>query len=313
MASAAVQPVAKAASARWNRLRQRLDAGNGMLPYGLVAPVLIVILLVAIFPIIDAIRLSLLDNPLLPSGSDFVGLRNYIQVIGDPQFQGSIFWTIAFSAISVALELILGLLIALLINASFPGRGLVRAAILIPWAFPTIVSGRIWQLMYNDQTGIVTYILQGVHILRPGSTLLQTNWGILVATVITDVWKTTPFMALLILAGLQVISADLYEAAAVDGSNRWQSFWMITLPLLKNSLLIALLFRALDAIRVFDLFYILAGNQVQTMATYSYNKMFTGTTFDFAPGIAASVILAIFATVVAMLFVVWMGGISRQE
>jgi len=284
-----------------------------MLPYGLVAPVLIVILLVAIFPIIDAIRLSLLDNPLLPSGSDFVGLRNYIQVIGDPQFQGSIFWTIAFSAISVALELILGLLIALLINASFPGRGLVRAAILIPWAFPTIVSGRIWQLMYNDQTGIVTYILQGVHILRPGSTLLQTNWGILVATVITDVWKTTPFMALLILAGLQVISADLYEAAAVDGSNRWQSFWMITLPLLKNSLLIALLFRALDAIRVFDLFYILAGNQVQTMATYSYNKMFTGTTFDFAPGIAASVILAIFATVVAMLFVVWMGGISRQE
>jgi ABC-type sugar transport system permease subunit len=120
-------------------------------------------------------------------------------------------------------------------------------------------------------------------------------------------------MALLILAGLQVISADLYEAAAVDGSNRWQSFWMITLPLLKNSLLIALLFRALDAIRVFDLFYILAGNQVQTMATYSYNKMFTGTTFDFAPGIAASVILAIFATVVAMLFVVWMGGISRQE
>lgn len=284
-----------------------------MLPYGLVAPVLIVILLVAIFPIIDAIRLSLLDNPLLPSGSDFVGLRNYIQVIGDPQFQGSIFWTIAFSAISVALELIFGLLIALLINASFPGRGLVRAAILIPWAFPTIVSGRIWQLMYNDQTGIVTYILQGVHILRPGSTLLQTNWGILAATVITDVWKTTPFMALLILAGLQVISADLYEAASVDGSSRWQSFWMITLPLLKNTLLIALLFRALDAIRVFDLFYILAGNQVQTMATYSYNKMFTGTTFDFAPGIAASVILALFATVVAILFVLWMGGISRQE
>ncbi len=284
-----------------------------MLPYGLVAPVLIVILLVAIFPIIDAIRLSLLDNPLLPSGSDFVGLRNYIQVIGDPQFQGSIFWTIAFSAISVALELIFGLLIALLINASFPGRGLVRAAILIPWAFPTIVSGRIWQLMYNDQTGIVTYILQGLHILRPGSTLLQTNWGILAATVITDVWKTTPFMALLILAGLQVISADLYEAASVDGSSRWQSFWMITLPLLKNTLLIALLFRALDAIRVFDLFYILAGNQVQTMATYSYNKMFTGTTFDFAPGIAASVILALFATVVAILFVLWMGGISRQE
>lgn len=313
MATAAVHPDAKPQLEKLKGLRQRLDAGNGLLPYGLVAPVLIVILLIAIFPILDALRLSLLDNPLLPSGNDFVGLRNYIQVIGDPQFQGSIFWTIAFSVISVALETFFGLLIALLINASFPGRGLVRAAILIPWAFPTIVSGRIWQLMYNDQTGIVTYILQGLHILKPGSTLLQTNWGILTATVITDVWKTTPFMALLILAGLQVISADLYEAAAVDGSNRWQQFWMITLPLLKNSLLIALLFRALDAIRVFDLFYILAGNQVQTMATYSYDKMFTGTTFDFAPGIAASVILAIFATVVAIIFVIWMGGISRQE
>jgi ABC-type sugar transport system permease subunit len=313
MTTAALHPEAKAETTGLKGLRQRLDAGNGLLPYGLVAPVLIVILLVAVFPILDAIRLSLLDNPLIASGSDFVGLRNYIQVIGDPQFRGSIFWTIAFSVISVALETFFGLLIALLINASFPGRGLVRAAILIPWAFPTIVSGRIWQLMYNDQTGIVTYILQGLHILKPGSTLLQTNWGILTATVITDVWKTTPFMALLILAGLQVISADLYEAAAVDGSSRWQQFWMITLPLLKNSLLIALLFRALDAIRVFDLFYILAGNQVQTMATYSYNKMFTGTTFDFAPGIAASVILAIFATVVAILFVFWMGGISRQE
>ncbi|HEU5346449.1 MAG TPA: sugar ABC transporter permease [Ktedonobacterales bacterium] len=313
MTTAALHPEAKAETTGLKGLRQRLDAGNGLLPYGLVAPVLIVILLVAVFPILDAIRLSLLDNPLIASGSDFVGLRNYIQVIGDPQFRGSIFWTIAFSVISVALETFFGLLIALLINASFPGRGLVRAAILIPWAFPTIVSGRIWQLMYNDQTGIVTYILQGLHILKPGSTLLQTNWGILTATVITDVWKTTPFMALLILAGLQVISADLYEAAAVDGSSRWQQFWMITLPLLKNSLLIALLFRALDAIRVFDLFYILAGNQVQTMATYSYNKMFTGTTFDFAPGIAASVILAIFATVVAIIFVYWMGGISRQE
>lgn len=313
MTTAIVHPEAKGRPTGVQGLRQRLDAGNGLLPYGLIAPVMIVILLVAVYPIIDAIRLSLLDNPLLASGSTFVGLRNYAQVIGDPQFRGTIGWTIAFSVISVALETFFGLLIALLINASFPGRGLVRAAILIPWAFPTIVSGRIWQLMYNDQTGIVTYILQGLHILRPGATLLQTNGGILAATVITDVWKTTPFMALLILAGLQVIPSDLYEAASVDGSNRWQQFWTITMPLLKNSLLIALLFRALDAIRVFDLFYILAGNQVQTMATYSYNKMFTGTTFDFAPGISASVILALFATVVAAIFIVLMGGISRQE
>ncbi len=267
MTSAALVPDMKEKTAATPSLRQRLDAGNGLLPYGLVAPVIIVILLVAVYPILDALRLSLLDNPLLPSGSTFVGLRNYAQVLGDTQFRSSIGWTLIFSVLSVAFETFFGLLIALLINASFPGRGLVRAAILIPWAFPTIVSGRIWQLMYNDQTGIVTYILQGVHILKPGATLLQSNWGILTATVITDVWKTTPFMALLILAGLQVIPADLYEAASVDGSSRWQQFWTITMPLLKNSLLIALLFRTLDALRVFDLFYILAGNQVQTMGT----------------------------------------------
>lgn len=313
MTSAAIVPEMKEKSAATPSLRQRLDAGNGLLPYGLVAPVLIVILLVAVYPIIDALRLSLLDNPLVASGSTFVGLRNYGQVLGDVQFRSSIGWTLVFSVLSVAFETFFGLLIALLINASFPGRGLVRAAILIPWAFPTIVSGRIWQLMYNDQTGIVTYILQGVHILKPGSTLLQSNWGILTATVVTDVWKTTPFMALLILAGLQVIPADLYEAASVDGSSRWQQFWTITMPLLKNSLLIALLFRTLDALRVFDLFYILAGNQVQTMGTYSYDKMFTGTTFDFAPGIAASVVLALFATIIAAIFVVLMGGITQQE
>lgn len=313
MTSAAIVPDTKEKSAATPSLRQRLDAGNGLLPYGLVAPVLIVILLVAVYPILDAIRLSLLDNPLISSGDTFVGLRNYAQVLGDAQFRSSIGWTLVFSVLSVAFETFFGLLIALLINASFPGRGLVRAAILIPWAFPTIVSGRIWQLMYNDQTGIVTYILQGVHILKPGSTLLQSNWGILTATVLTDVWKTTPFMALLILAGLQVIPADLYEAASVDGSSRWQQFWTITMPLLKNSLLIALLFRTLDALRVFDLFYILAGNQLQTMGTYSYDKMFTGTTFDFAPGIAASVILALFATIVAGIFVLLMGGITQQE
>lgn len=295
------------------KLRQRLDLGDGLLPYALVVPVLLVIALVAIYPIIDAIRLSLLDNPLIATGGNFVGLRNYLQVLGDTQFRSSIGTTIVFSVVSVAIETVLGLLIALLINKTFPGRGLVRAAILIPWAFPTIVSGRIWQLMYNDQTGIITYILQGLHLLKPGSSVLQGNNGIVTATIFTDVWKTTPFMALLILAGLQVIPSDLYEAASVDGSSRMQQFWTITLPLLKNSLLIALLFRTLDALRVFDLFYVLAGNQVQTMASYSYYKMFAGTTFDFTPGIAAAVILAVFATIVSIVFVLLMGGVTRQD
>ncbi|HYL43007.1 MAG TPA: sugar ABC transporter permease [Ktedonobacteraceae bacterium] len=286
-------------------LRERLDMGSGMLPYYLVAPTIIIIALVAVYPIIDSIRLSLLDNPLIASGAAFVGLRNYIQVLGDPAFKNSVGITVAFSVISVALETLVGFAVALLMNQMFPGRGLVRTAILIPFAFPTIVSGQIWLLMFNAQNGVLTYLMQATHLLAPGDSLLRTPSGLVTASIIIDVWKTTPFMALLLLAGLQVIPNELYEAAGVDGSSRWQQFWTITLPMLRNALLIALMFRLLDALRAFDLFYILTGGgrEVQTMALYSYANMFQGTTFDFAPGVAAAVILFIICAVVSIIIV----------
>jgi ABC-type sugar transport system permease subunit len=291
--------------ARKLALRERLDVGNGLFPYFLVAPVVIVIGLVAVYPIIDSVRLSFLDNPLIPTGAIPVGLRNYLQIIGDPAFQSSIGVTFIFSIVSVALETLIGFGIALLMNQVFPGRGLVRTAILIPFAFPTVVSAMIWTLMYNPQNGVVTYILQVLHLLAPGDSLLRTSNGIVIAAIITDVWKTTPFMALLILAGLQVIPNELYEAAGVDGSNRWQQFWSITLPMLRNALLIALMFRVLDALRAFDLFYVLTGGgrQVQTIALYSYANMFQGTTLDFAPGVAATVILFLICAVVSLIIV----------
>src|SRR2546430_3998700 len=286
-------------------LRERLDMGSGMLPYYLVAPTIIVIALVAVYPIIDSIRLSLLDNPLIPAGAAFVGLRNYLQIIGDPAFRSSIGITISFSVFSVALETLVGFAVALLMNQTFPGRGLVRTAILIPFAFPTIVSGQIWATMFNAQNGILTYFMQVTHILAPGDSLLRTPNGLVTAAVIIDVWKTTPFMALLLLAGLQVIPNELYEAAGVDGSNRWQQFWTITLPMLRSALLIALMFRLLDALRAFDLFYVLTGGgrEIQTLALYSYANMFQGTTVDFAPGVAAAVILFLICAVVAIVIV----------
>src|SRR5205085_4894548 len=269
------------------------------------APAIIVIALVAVYPIIDSIRLSLLDNPLVPSGATFVGLRNYLQVIGDPAFRSSVGLTVIFSIVSVALETLVGFAVALLMNQVFPGRGLVRTAILIPFAFPTIVSGMIWLLMYNAQNGIITYLLQVMHILAPGDSLLRTPGGLVTAAIITDVWKTTPFMALLILAGLQVIPNELYEAAGVDGSSRWQQFWTITLPMLRAPLLIALMFRLLDALRAFDLFYVLTGDgrESQPIALYSYANMFQGTTRDFAPGVAAAVMLFIFCAIVSGIIV----------
>jgi len=286
-------------------LRERLDLGNGVFPYYLVAPTIIIIAAVAVYPIIDSIRLSFLTNPLIPTGSTFAGLNNYIQIIGDPAFKNSIGTTIVFSVASVAAETILGFALALLMNQVFPGRGVVRTAILIPFAFPTIVSSTIWLLMFNPQNGVLTYLMQGLHILAPGDTLLRTPGGIVTAAVIIDVWKTTPFMALLILAGLQVIPKELYEAAGVDGSSRWQQFWTITLPMLRSALVIALMFRVLDALRAFDLFYVLTGGgrEVQTMALYSYANMFQGTTVDFAPGVAAAVILFIICAVVSLILV----------
>jgi ABC-type sugar transport system permease subunit len=286
-------------------LRERLDLGDGVFPYFLVAPTIIIIAAVAVYPIIDSVRLSLLDNPLIPTGSTLVGLRNYLQVIGDPAFRNSISITIVFSVASVALETLVGFGVAILMNQMFPGRGLVRTAILIPFAFPTIVSGQIWSTMFNAQNGILTYLMQVTHILAPGDSLLRTPSGLVTAAVIIDVWKTTPFMALLLLAGLQVIPNELYEAAGVDGSNRWQQFWMITLPMLRTALLIALMFRLLDALRAFDLFYILTGGgrEVQSLALYSYANMFQGTTVDFAPGVASAVILFIICAVVGIVIV----------
>jgi ABC-type sugar transport system permease subunit len=286
-------------------LFSRLDQGNGIFPYFLVAPTIIIIALIAVYPIIDSIRLSFLSNPLIPANSTFAGLSNYVQVIGDPAFRGSIGLTVVFSVISVALETILGFAIALLMNQTFPGRGLVRTAILIPFAFPTIVSGQIWVLMFNAQNGVLTYLMQATHILAQGDSLLRTPSGLVTAAIIIDVWKTTPFMSLLILAGLQVIPNELYEAAGVDGTSRLQRFWLITLPMLRSALLIAIMFRILDALRAFDLFYVLTGGgrEIQTVALYSYANMFQGTPQDFAPGVAAAVALFIICGIVGIIMI----------
>jgi len=282
----ATQAVEVATTKKRVSLRERLDVGSGLTPYLLVLPTIIVILVVAGYPIVNSFWLSLQDTPLSAS-SNFIRLQNYLQVLGSSEFRTAIGVTFGFTIIAVALETIFGLGIALLINATFPGRGLVRAAILVPWAFPTVISAQIWYLMYNDRTGIVSYILQQIRLLPRGGTLLQSSNGIILASIITDVWKTTPFMALLLLAGLQVIPHELYEAAGVDGSTRWQQFWRITLPMLTGPLLIALLFRTLASLGVFDLLFILGGNQVESMASFSYNFMFTRTTFDFAAGVTA--------------------------
>ncbi len=307
----ATQTQAVTAKVQKPGLRGRLDMGSGLLPYFIVIPTLLVILVVGAYPILSAVWGSLFDNPTLPGGGTFIGLQNYAKLLEDPIYRDAVSRTVVFTIVSVAFELVLGLGVALLINKTFPGRGLVRAAILVPWAFPTIVSAYMWQLMYNDQTGIITYLLQRVGLLPAGQTLLASSTGVVIAAVVTDVWKTTPFMALLLLAGLQVIPTEMYEAASVDGSTRWQQFWRITLPMLQSVLLIALLFRLLDAIRVFDLFYAFGSQATPSMASQAYFLMFARTAADFAPGLAASVIIFLFGIVISIIMVSMMRRAAR--
>jgi ABC-type sugar transport system permease subunit len=283
------RPVVKISRKRLS-LRERLDLGNGFIPYFLVMPTVLVTVAVAIYPVLNSFWYSLLNNMPGPAAG-FVGWNNYFELVESNEFRSSVSATLLFTTIAVTLETIFGLGTALLIHSLGRGRNLVQAAILVPWVFPAVIAAQMWALMYNDRTGIISYILQQMHILAPGATLLETNAGILTAIIIADVWKSTPFMTILLLAGLQTIPAELYEAAGADGATSFQQFWSITLPMLNKPLTVALLFRTVTSFGTFDLFYVLGANQVQSVASYSFNYMFTRTSFDFAPGVAAAVIL----------------------
>ncbi len=241
---------------------------------------------------------------------NFVGLSYYKQFLTEKRMWLSLFNTAVFTAISVAAELLLGLWIAVLINKQFRGRGLVRAAVLIPWAIPTVISALMWKFLYDGQNGIVAKAFATVGLISDMSTLLTTKWGAMFSVIFADVWKTTPFMALLIFAGLQTIPDSLYEAADIDGATKWQQFFRITLPLLKPAILVALLFRTLDAFRVFDLIYVLTGggpaNSTETISIYAYKTMFAQ--LNFGAGSALSVIVFVCVALISIGFIKILGA-----
>jgi trehalose/maltose transport system permease protein len=239
----------------------------------LLTPTIIVILLVAVYPLFRTIYYSFTDaNYLRLGGEQFVGFENYRTLFSDSSWWASVRNTAIFSVAGVVCELVLGLFIAMVINSNFPGRGLMRTAILIPWAIPTVVSSQMWSWMYNDVIGVINDILQRLHIIAGPIGWLGNTATALPAIIAVDVWKTTPFMALLILAGLQTIPTDIYEAARVDGASAIRQFFRITLPLLVPSMLVALIFRTLDALRVFDIIYVMKGTDLSTISMSVYNR-----------------------------------------
>lgn len=261
--------------------------------------------------LMEELRVSIMEP-------NFVGLGNYKYFLSELTYNGSepgrlalsLLNTISITVISVFMELVFGIAIALLINRSFKGRGLTRAAILVPWAIPTVVSARMWRFLYDGQTGIIAHWLEQIGIIKDAGVLLTTKLGAFLSVIFADVWKTTPYMALLILAGLQTISEDLHEAANIDGASKIQDFFRITLPLLKPTILVALLFRTLDAFRIFDLIYVLTGggpgNSTETISIYAYVTMFSQ--MDFGKGSTLSIVVFICISLISIAYIKILGA-----
>lgn len=260
----------------------------------LVAPSVLILLLVAVYPVLAVTWLSLRRRMLIFGIDEFVGLSNFVFMFRDARFWNALSNTAYFTVLSVGFEFLLGLALALGLNRAFPGRGLLRAAILIPWAIPTVVSAKLWAWLFTPGYGLINYLLDRPDVDWLGAPKLAIH-----AAVLVDVWKTTPFVALLLLAGLQVIPEDLYKAARVDGASSWRMFREITLPLLAPAIAVTLLFRTLDAFRVFDAVYVLTGggpaNTTETLSIYAYKVLFSTLQFGYGSALSLATFLCVLA------------------
>lgn len=288
-----------------------------------IAPMLLLLFLVAAWPLFRSIYFSLTDTTLTSLyDGNWVGFKNYLSVrhldsgktiyrgtLVDPAWWNAVKNTAFFAVISVVLETILGLGVALVLNKEFKGRGFVRAAILIPWAVPTIVSAKMWAWMLNDQFGIINDMLLSIGLIDHKIAWTSNIDTAMFAVIVVDVWKTTPFMALLCLAGLQMVPRDIYEATKLDGINPFKVFWKVTLPLIRPAIMVAVIFRTLDALRIFDLVYVLTPNSsaTKTMSVISQENLFQ---FDnFAYGSAQSTLLFCIILIFVTLYI-WLGKVD---
>lgn len=282
-----------------------------------LAPMLVVLFAVAAWPLARTVWFGFTDASIDRIGqARWIGITNYLEYLdygnGKGEYYGLLvderWWravwnTLRFAFLSVAFETLFGLVIALVLNRSFPGRGLVRAAVLIPWAIPTIVSAKMWAWMMHDQFGILNDLFLRLHLIDAPIAWTASPDTAMIAVLIVDIWKTTPFMALLILAGLQLVPGDIYEAAKLDGVPPVRLFRKVTLPLILPAVLVAVVFRALDALRVFDIVYVLTPNTdaTRTMSVFARENLFD---FDkFAYGSAASTLLFLVIAMITISFI----------
>ena len=300
---------AVAAPAKASRLtRERIRSA-----WLFMAPMLIVLALVAGWPLLRTIWFGFTDATLADlEAAEFLGFVNYYYLLTDPDWWNAVRNTLVFTGVSLTLETILGMAIALTLNAHFRGRGLLRAAVLIPWAIPTVVSAQMWNWMYHDVFGVINHVLQGLGLITEPIAWTASPDTALIAVIMVDVWKTTPFMALLLLAGLQMLPQECYESAKVDGVHPIKVFFKVTLPLLKPALMVAIIFRALDALRIFDLIYVMSGNNEDTMSMSVYARQQLVDFQDVGYGSAAATLLFLIIALITVVYLT-LGKVGRED
>jgi len=261
-----------------------------------IVPSLIFVSVFTLYPIVESFRLSfyrmILTLPWL--GQKMVGWENYVDLWTDPVAWQALRTTLVFVGVTVPSELLVGLGMALVMNEAFRGRGVLRAVVLVPWAIPTVVSSQMWRFIFNDRYGLFNFILFGGDTAQYVAPLADPQFAML-AIMAAEIWKTAPFAALIILAGLQTISDEVYEAASIDGATAWQKFRHVTLPLLWPALLLALLFRTIDALRVFDLVFVMTqggpADATNVLQFYGYKKTFAEGMIGYGSTVAVTVFM----------------------
>lgn len=242
--------------------------------------------------------------------SNYIGTDNYKRLAVDARFGNALLHTFLFMVCSVSLEFVLGMALALIMSKSMKGIGGVRTVALIPWAIPTAVSALIWSYLYDGSYGIISKIFSEIGIIGSQADMLLTTQGAMASAILADVWKTTPYMALLLMAGLQTIDSGLYESAAIDGATPVKTFFSITLPLMKPSILVALLFRTLDAFRVYDLIAVLTGggpgNGTETLSIYAYKMIFNQSNYGYGSTVVVG--MFVFVAIIAIIYVKVLGA-----
>ncbi len=287
-----------------------------------LTPMLVVLALVAAWPLLRTLFFSFTNATLIDMSSyEFIGLGNFLTpadgqwygVLTDPQWLRALRNTLFFAVVSVSIETVLGVAIALLVNAHLPGRGLMRAAMLVPWAIPTVVSAKMWGWMLHDQFGVVNDLLLRVGIIDAPVAWLGNPDLAMASLIAVDVWKATPFVAMLVLAALQTLPRDCYEAAQVDGIGPVKLFFRVTLPLIRPALAVAVIFRLLDAMRMFDLAYVLTGSNEATMTLSVHAREQLVSFQDVGYGSASSTALFVIIVLVTALYVAMLRPLGRER